>query len=205
MHLRLLGLLPLSTSISVLLLTWVSLASGTSQKVCVCSACMALRSLLFSNAEYVFVTVIVYKSLGYIEVVAAAAEDSMKMAVNEVKEMAGYAEKGEVHLNLHVFLCVMKFPFIFFCSGLLQTRDMTPLLMRIILRYHVYLEGLLLTHISVQRFYCNTWYSTHKIVGICTISRKEHGTAQTREMQCTKVLLPQVVSRGKNTRLYCIV
>ena len=47
-------------------------------------------------------------------------------------------------------------------------------------------EGMLLIHkctyiYLITPFCC----STHKIVGISTISRKEHGTAQTRELQCT--------------------
>ncbi|XP_064383612.1 uncharacterized protein LOC135332186 isoform X1 [Halichondria panicea] len=40
--------------------------------------------------------------------------------------------------------------------------------------------------------------STHKILGISTISRTEHSVAQTRELQCTKVVLPQVIARGLN-------
>lgn len=38
--------------------------------------------------------------------------------------------------------------------------------------------------------------STHKIIGISTISRVDHATAQTRELACTKVVLPQVIGRG---------
>ena len=38
--------------------------------------------------------------------------------------------------------------------------------------------------------------STHKIIGISTISRVDHSTAQTRELACTKVVLPQVIGRG---------
>ena len=40
-------------------------------------------------------------------------------------------------------------------------------------------------------------YSHHKIVGISTLSRKEHTTAQTRELECTKIVIPQVMDRGK--------
>ena len=40
-------------------------------------------------------------------------------------------------------------------------------------------------------------YSTMKIVGISTISRGEHHVAQTRELECTKVVVPQVVARGR--------
>ena len=39
--------------------------------------------------------------------------------------------------------------------------------------------------------------STLKIVGIATISRDEHSVAQTRELECTKVVLPQVIDRGE--------
>ena len=45
--------------------------------------------------------------------------------------------------------------------------------------------------------------SNHKIVGISTLSRKEHATAQTRELECTKIVLPQVVERG--TCIYIII
>ena len=40
-------------------------------------------------------------------------------------------------------------------------------------------------------------FSIHKIVGCTTLSRSEHTTAQTRESACTKVVLPQVLNRGK--------
>lgn len=39
---------------------------------------------------------LVYRSLGYMDVVAAAAEASMMLAINEIKELPEYAEKGEV-------------------------------------------------------------------------------------------------------------
>ena len=41
-------------------------------------------------------------------------------------------------------------------------------------------------------------YRTHKIVGIATVSRQEHRVAQTRELECTKRVLPQVLKRGKD-------
>ena len=40
-------------------------------------------------------------------------------------------------------------------------------------------------------------YSTKKIIGICTISRGAHHVAQTRELECTKAVMPQVVARGE--------
>ena len=43
------------------------------------------------------------------------------------------------------------------------------------------------------------FYSTNRIVGISTVSRTDHGIAQTRELQCTKIVIPQVIARGKLT------
>lgn len=40
-------------------------------------------------------------------------------------------------------------------------------------------------------------YSNKKVVGISTISRKEHLAVQTREVVATKEVLPQVIGRGK--------
>ena len=59
------------------------------------------------------------------------------------------------------------------------------------------LEGMLVEVLgflsSVDKlFMC---HSTHKIVGISTISRAAHATAQTRELACTKVVLPQVIDK----------
>ena len=39
--------------------------------------------------------------------------------------------------------------------------------------------------------------STKKIVGVSTVSRSDHGVAQTRELVCTKFVLPQAIARGK--------
>ena len=44
---------------------------------------------------------------------------------------------------------------------------------------------------------CCNHSSTKKIVGISTISRKEHSVAQTREIACTREVLADVISRGK--------
>ena len=41
------------------------------------------------------------------------------------------------------------------------------------------------------------YHSTKKVVGITTISRQEHASAQTREVQCTRQVLPQVIERGE--------
>ena len=40
----------------------------------------------------------VYRSLGYMDVVAKAAEASMNLAVREIKDLPGYADSGEVNL-----------------------------------------------------------------------------------------------------------
>ena len=44
--------------------------------------------------------------------------------------------------------------------------------------------------------------STCRIVGIATISRPEHRVAQTREVACTKIVLPQVIARGLHLVCY---
>jgi hypothetical protein len=38
--------------------------------------------------------------------------------------------------------------------------------------------------------------STKKIVAISTVSRSDHGVAQTRELACTKVAVPKAIARG---------
>ena len=40
-------------------------------------------------------------------------------------------------------------------------------------------------------------YSNKKVVGISTISRREHLAAQSRELVATREVLPQVTGRGK--------
>ncbi|XP_064382205.1 uncharacterized protein LOC135331087 [Halichondria panicea] len=40
--------------------------------------------------------------------------------------------------------------------------------------------------------------STKRIVGCSTVSRKEHICAQTREVACTKIVLPEVIDKGLN-------
>ena len=36
-------------------------------------------------------------------------------------------------------------------------------------------------------------FSTKRILGISTLSREDHSIAQTRELECTKVVLPRVI------------
>eukprot|EP00731_Ephydatia_muelleri_P000668 Em0001g668a len=82
----------------------------------------------------------VYLNQFYQQVVADVAEESMKAAVERVKESPHHATSGE--------------------------------------------------HI--------VHFSTHRIVGISTLSRQQHRVAQTREVACTKIVLPQVIARGLN-------
>ena len=44
-------------------------------------------------------------------------------------------------------------------------------------------------------------FSTKKVVGVSTISRLEHATAQTREVQCTRQVLPDVIERGEHVNI----
>jgi hypothetical protein len=43
---------------------------------------------------------------------------------------------------------------------------------------------------------------TMKTVGISTISRHDHHVAQTRELECTKVVVPQVIARYIQCHVY---
>ena len=51
---------------------------------------------------------------------------------------------------------------------------------------------------AVYLWPCNVQcsFSSHKVVGISTVSRKEHPIAQTRELECTQRVIPQVQKRG---------
>ena len=44
--------------------------------------------------------------------------------------------------------------------------------------------------------FMHVFSSTHKVVGITTLSRADHLTAQTREYHCTCNVIPQVLARG---------
>lgn len=43
------------------------------------------------------------------------------------------------------------------------------------------------------------------MVGITTLSRSDHSTAQTREYHCTKEVLPQVLARGMLAHMHLLV
>ena len=50
------------------------------------------------------------------------------------------------------------------------------------------------THVHV--YITMSYDSTKRILGCATVSRKEHATAQTRELEATKAVLPQVLEQG---------
>lgn len=89
MRLQQQGAYPLSTSATVRLLRWVKLERSMLTKVSVLPWINCLHYTSFTPHT-------VYNSLGYMEVVAEAAEASMNLAVREVKELPNYAECGEV-------------------------------------------------------------------------------------------------------------
>ena len=47
------------------------------------------------------------------------------------------------------------------------------------------------------------FFSTKRIIGICTKSRSEHITAQTRELECTKTVIPSVMDDLGNGHKMC--
>ena len=49
-----------------------------------------------------------------------------------------------------------------------------------------------------------TVISNKKVIGITTLSRKQHSVAQTRELSCTKEVLPQVIARGALCVCLCV-
>ena len=48
-------------------------------------------------------------------------------------------------------------------------------------------------HVHIRYCYYD---STKRILGCATVSRKEHAIAQTRELEATKAVLPQVLEQG---------
>ena len=60
-------------------------------------------------------------------------------------------------------------------------------------QYHACLAGKYTQCLYFSLLYCN---SNKKVVGVSTISRTEHAVAQTRELECTKKVLPQVIGQG---------
>ena len=87
-----------------------------------------------------------------------------------------------------------------FMSGLSLMLGMTPQLMPSTQPFPVYRAGRIHLATCVYSFIIIiSICSTHKIIGVSTVSRKEHSTAQTRELECTKRVLPQVQRRGMCT------
>ena len=61
----------------------------------------------------------------------------------------------------------------------------------------VCLEGVHCSMVGVVYLIYLYFLSTKKIVGVSTVSRHDHGIAQTRELVCTKYVVPQAIARGK--------
>ena len=74
---------------------------------------------------------------------------------------------------------------------------MILVLMHTTQQYPVWLEGTCM-HVCTLCSYMLAILqcSTRRIVGIATLSRPESRVAQTREVACTKIVLPQVIARG---------
>ena len=61
---------------------------------------------------------------------------------------------------------------------------------------HAFQEGMLGLLRLYDSLVCSLC-SIQKIPGISTVSRTDHSIAQTRVLVCTKIVVPQVVARGK--------
>ena len=79
-------------------------------------------------------------------------------------------------------------------SGSSLMHGMILVLMHTTQQYRVWLAGTCMHVCTLCLYFLQS--STRRIVGITTLSRPEHRVAQTREVACTKVVLPQVLARG---------
>ena len=137
----------------------------------------------------------------YIEVVQSCTNWSFAKAADEVKELSNHSTAGEVS-NQHELILIGIIIVIHTNSGLLLMLAMIQLLMHTTLQFLVCLEGMLLQvleyNYTLAALFC--FYSTQKILACVTLSRKEHACAQTRELACTKLVLPDVIARGKDVQ-----
>ena len=121
----------------------------------------------------------------------------MKKAIEKVKAEPEYGSKGEVCTRRrHCWWIVFVIPSI--TSGWLQMLGMIRRQMHITRRSLVCQEGIWEFVVSWMRI-IHTFIqhpSTNQILACSTVSRKEHQTAQTRELQCTKEVLPQLLEQG---------
>ena len=78
------------------------------------------------------------------------------------------------------------------CSGLLLMSAMILLPMLITQLFLVSLEGTI-PLVILCFIMCN---STHKIIGCATLTRQDHTVAQTRELACTRAVIPEVINTG---------
>jgi hypothetical protein len=83
---------------------------------------------------------VVYKQRGYMDLVARAAETSMRSAIEEVQSLPHYAQEGEVRKCMHVHVLTIAHLLIT-ASGSLPTRGTTPLPMHTTLLCLASLEG----------------------------------------------------------------
>ena len=79
------------------------------------------------------------------------------------------------------------------CSGLLLMPAMILLPMLITQLFLFSLEGTTIGQVILCFIMCN---STHKIIGCATLTRQDHTIAQTRELACTRAVIPEVINRG---------
>ena len=129
--------------------------------------------MLIAHSSPIFTLSSVYKTLGYIEVVAKGAEVSVRAAVDEVQSKPSYATDGEPHsLFLHFALCTddsswytLQWMITDACHDSTANAS-TPLCL-------VCLEGKYVFITAALRFTL-AHYSTQKIVGLSTISRVGH-------------------------------
>jgi hypothetical protein len=83
----------------------------------------------------------VYKQRGYMDLVAHAAETSMRSAIEEVQSLPHYAQEGEMRKCMHVHVLTFSHLLIT-ASGSLPTRGTTPLPMHTTLLCLASLEAL---------------------------------------------------------------
>ena len=164
-----------------------------------------------------------YKNGGYLEVVDACAKLLMMRAVAEVKALPNYPTSGEVCIFRHAESYTRSIWLVHITtslnSGSLHMLDMTPLPMPFIQLYLAYLEGtytlcvvilvnmyFIILNIHCTYTICAYTKSTKCTLACSTVSRKEHTTAQTRELHRTKMVLPKVLEQGSllQTRRYLL-
>ncbi len=129
--------------------------------------------------------------MGYMEIVKTAAHLNMMSAVYDVMQRPEYiTETGEVcyciNCVCHCCLCLFDIVGHHWCPTWLHSQLMHTTQLGL-----ACLEGNALLSYSYY-FEWTRFLSTKKVLGITTLSRADHSTAQTRELACTKLVLPQM-------------